>query len=67
MFPPGMIFRAFCPTSGCPSTNYATVSITMTDSYGDGWAGNYLAIRQNNIIVAYFGNLFLGGTSSGPI
>jgi len=39
----------------------------MTDSFGDGWNANYLAIKQNNTLVGYFGNQFTSGSSSGPI
>jgi len=39
----------------------------MTDSYGDGWNGNTIAVRQNNIIVGIFGGNFTTGTSYGPV
>lgn len=38
----------------------------MTDSYGDGWNGNMLAILQNNTIVGIFGNGFTFGSTYGP-
>ena len=43
------------------------LTMTMTDSWGDGWEGTVLAIRQNNVVVGTFGNLFTYGTSSGPV
>lgn len=39
----------------------------MTDSYGDGWNGNILAIKQNNTVVGTFGSAFTSGYSSGPV
>lgn len=36
----------------------------MTDSFGDGWNGNLLAIRQNDAVI---GGFSLGsGSSGGP-
>lgn len=43
------------------------LSISMTDSYGDGWNGNVLAIKQNDAVVGTFGSLFTTGTTSGPV
>lgn len=39
----------------------------MTDSFGDGWNGNVIAIKQNNIVVGTFGVQFNSGFSYGPI
>lgn len=52
-----------------PPTPEGSIELTiiMTDSYGDGWNGNILAIRQNNIIVGTFGSKFLYGTSPAPV
>ena len=68
-YPPSIIFSIFCPVSGCaaPSPSYIALTITMTDSFGDGWNSNVLAIRQNNKIVGFFGNTFTTGSSSGPV
>ena len=38
--------------------------IKMTDSYGDGWNNNVLALKQNGIIVAEFGESFTEGHES---
>ena len=59
------IFTGFCPSGGCPNTQ--TLTITMTDSSGDGWNGNILAIKQNGAIVGTFGSAFTSGSSSGPV
>lgn len=59
------VFSNFCPIGGCPNT--LVLNITMTDSFGDGWNSNILAVRQNNIIVGTFGNNFSTGFSSGPV
>lgn len=39
----------------------------MTDSAGNGWNGNVLAVRQNNVIVGRFGLNFTSGSTYGPI
>lgn len=52
-------FTIFCPDSGCPNT--VDLVITMTDSGSNGWNNNVLGIKQNNTIVATFGNNFLKG------
>jgi hypothetical protein len=42
----------------------------MTDTFGDGWNSNILAIRQldeRNAIVGTFGAGFTTGASSGPL
>ena len=60
-----MIFSTFCPKALCPTT--LLLAVTMSDSFGDGWNGNILAIQQNNAIVGYFGNTFTTGNSKGPL
>lgn len=60
-----MVFTNFCPAGGCPAT--LLLSVTMTDSYGDGWNGNVLVIEQNDIVLGTFGASFTTGVSSGPI
>jgi hypothetical protein len=42
------------------------LTITMTDSFGDGWNGNILGIRQNGIIVGTFGQNFRTGRTTTP-
>lgn len=67
-FSAGTIFSLFCPASDCPSTAYTTLTITMTDSAGDGWNSNILAVKQNNsVLVGTFGDLFLSGSSADPV
>ena len=39
----------------------------MSDSFGDGWNGNILGIKQNNTIIGTFGSGFVTGFSSGPV
>lgn len=39
----------------------------MTDSSGDGWNNNILAIRQNNVIAGLFGGNFTKGYSTASI
>lgn len=40
-----------------------TLSIEMSDSYGDGWNENIFAFVQNNNYVAKFGENFVSGSS----
>lgn len=42
------------------------VIVFMTDSYGDGWNHNVLAIRQKNLTQT-FGEGFMNGSFAGPI
>lgn len=58
LFSDNYIFSSFCPYCTLPTT--ATVYITCTDSYGDGWEGNSLAVKQSNWY-AQFGQNFLDG------
>lgn len=39
----------------------------MTDFWGDGWNGNIIGFKQNNIFVGIFGENFRNGSSSGPV
>lgn len=39
----------------------------MNDSFGDGWNGNILAFKQNNLILGTFGANFTKGNKSGPV
>lgn len=54
-------FKTFCPVGLCPSINSSYLTITMTDSAGNGWNGGSIAILQNNVVVGTFGNSFLSG------
>ena len=65
---PGTIFANFCPVGGCLDSNsFITLTITMSDSFGDGWNSAVLGIQQNNVIAGYFGKDFTAGSSSGPV
>jgi hypothetical protein len=59
------IFAGFCPESGCPNT--LLLNITMTDSSGDGWNSNVLALKQNGVIVGTFGSGFTTGRTTSPV
>lgn len=48
-------------------TEYLNLTIYMTDSYADGWDGNILALKQNNVIVGTFGQTFTSGGSIPPV
>ena len=63
-FSAATIFKIVCLAGGCPVTNYFTLTVNMTDSYGDGWNSNILGVRLN---VGYFGNQFISGFSNGPL
>jgi len=53
---------------GFPSNDADTLNLTITlsDSFGDGWNGNIIGIKQNNTIIGTFGNTFTTGTTNGP-
>lgn len=53
-------------TALCSASNQCNFTIAMSDSYGDGWNGNVLALRQNGQVVASFGQQFTTGTSFTP-
>lgn len=57
---------AYSGTTPTPDNSTITLTVNMTDSYGDGWNGNIIGIRQNNYIVATFGNDFKTGKTFGP-
>jgi hypothetical protein len=54
----------FC-TDACDVTNTCLYTFRMTDSWGDGWNGNTMAIRQAGVTVATIGATFTTGT--GPV
>ena len=47
-------------------TGDLNLTVTLTDTYGDGWNGNILGIKQNNTVVGVIGDTFTDGSSSGP-
>lgn len=53
-------------TSNTNPTGNLTLTVTLTDSFGDGWNGNVLVIRQGSINVA-FGSTFTTGRTFGPL
>ena len=55
------------PTPQPPPSGSTILTISMSDSYGDGWNGNIFGFRQNGTIVATFGGGFTAGRSFGPI
>lgn len=56
------VFSTFCPAGGCPVG--LLLSITLTDSFGDGWNGNALGFQQNSVTVGSFGSTFTTGYST---
>lgn len=60
------VFTSFCLAGGCAVPANLTLNITMTDSFGDGWNGNILAVKQNGATVGTFGNGFSSGSTFGP-
>jgi len=36
----------------CPLANQCNYTFIMTDSFGDGWNGGVMQVRQNGIVVA---------------
>lgn len=57
------IFKAFCLSGMCQSeSSYINLEVILTDSFGDGWNGNILEIKQNGV-VNYLGGTFTSGYS----
>ncbi|RXR33689.1 fibronectin type III domain-containing protein, partial [Flavobacterium piscinae] len=52
-------------TTVCPIEDQCEYTFRMTDSFGDGWNGARMQIRQNGIVVATIGATFTGG--AGPV
>ena len=50
-----------------PPADSVTLTISMTDTYGDGWDGNVFGLKQGSTIVATFGAGFTTGTTYGPM
>lgn len=65
LFTANKIFSAFCPLGGCGNT--ILLQMTMTDTKGDGWNGNILAIKQNDTIIGTFGGAFTTGATADPV
>ena len=62
-----MVFGIFCPDSGCLDSDQVNLTVFMVDSYGDGWEGTVLGLKQNGMVVGTFGENFTSGSTSGPI
>ena len=56
--------RNFCTTI-CNPADQCLYTFTMTDSFGDGWNGATMQVRQNGILVATIGGTFTAG--AGPV
>ena len=52
-------------TTICAPTNQCNYTFRLTDSYGDGWNGARMEVRQNGIVIATLGSTFT--TGAGPI
>ena len=63
-FSPWSFVYTFC-TEVCDTANSCPYVFRMTDSFGDGWNGNTMDIRQGGVTVATIGNSFT--TGNGPI
>lgn len=48
-------------------TTLVNFTVTMTDSWGDGWNGNVIGIKANGAIIQNFGSKFLDGSTFGPV
>jgi hypothetical protein len=67
-FPSNIIPNPSPTPAPTPSPSSTTdLTITMSDSYGDGWNGNILGFMQNKVVVGTFGSNFTKGSSSGPV
>ena len=52
-------------TTICPAAEQCNYTFTLNDSFGDGWNGATMQVRQNGIVVGTIGTTFTGGL--GPI
>ncbi len=52
-------------TTLCPAADRCDFIFRMTDSWGDGWNGATMQVRQAGIVVATIGGTFTGG--AGPV
>lgn len=52
-------------TTICQISEQCNYTFRLTDSYGDGWNGATMQVRQNDIVVATIGTTFTAG--AGPI
>lgn len=43
------------------------IKVSMSDSFGDGWNGYVMGVRQQNSIITVFGEEFKSGSEQGPI
>jgi hypothetical protein len=63
-FTASTVLATFCPLGGCPSLTSTFLTITMTDSKGDGWNGNVLGVMQDEVLLGTFGEAFTSGTKT---
>jgi len=51
-------------TAVCAASATCNYTINMTDTYGDGWDGTVIGLRQSGILVGTFGSSFTAGNSA---
>lgn len=66
-----LLFLAFITFSSylsaqCDTSSQCTHTITLSDSYGDGWNGTELSVYQNNTLVGVLGAGFTASAGSPP-
>lgn len=54
------------PNPTPPPTTYITLSVSLSDTYGDGWNSNIIGFMQNDVIVKTFGQNFINGKAPVP-
>jgi gliding motility-associated-like protein len=52
-------------TTICAPANQCNYTFRLTDSFGDGWNGALMEVRQNGVVVATLGSTFT--TGAGPV
>lgn len=67
VFEPSIIFTSWCPGTSCITPNTTSMFVTLLDSWGDGWSGNTIALKQNGTVVGSFGENFTTGHQYGPV
>lgn len=60
------VIIVYPPSQASSSADSVNLTINMSDSYGDGWEGSIVAVRQNGVIIDTFGANYTFGRTKGP-
>ncbi|MDP2423700.1 MAG: dockerin type I domain-containing protein [Bacteroidales bacterium] len=51
----------------CDPASLCQYTVQLMDEFGDGWQGAIIGLRQNGMVMAFFGPEFIDGNSFGPV